>query len=200
MKLVLVPCGLSSWLELGRLLGRLDLPADPDAARLSAWAARLRSAGVTRILHSPDNLARGVGKSLASTLGVPTRAVAALAAVDMGLWTGLTAEQVRTRFATAHRQLLEAPLSVTPPGGEALSAAAERIGAAVQRIVRRSSRENVALVLRPLALALARYALEPGNEARIWEDAWLDQPLLINVDAPSAMATAAPPAERRAGS
>ncbi|NUQ50932.1 MAG: hypothetical protein HUU27_13565, partial [Phycisphaerae bacterium] len=75
-----------------------------------------------------------------------------------------------------------------------------RIGAAVQRIVRRSSRENVALVLRPLALALARCALEPGNEARIWEDAWLDQPLLINVDTPSAMATAAPPAERRAGS
>lgn len=35
MKLVLVPCGLSSWLELGRLLGRLDLPADPDAARLA---------------------------------------------------------------------------------------------------------------------------------------------------------------------
>lgn len=184
MKVVLVPCGLRSWLRSERLLGRTELSTDPEIApRLGVWAQELRALGVARVWHSPDELARQTAKSLARHLGVGTRAVGALAEVDVGLWAGLTVEQLRARFTSAHRQLMEAPLSVTPPEGENLGAAAQRIFSVVSRLVRRNGAPTLALVLRPLALALARHALEGGEESSIWDNSCVDEPVTIGVTA-----------------
>jgi broad specificity phosphatase PhoE len=200
MRIVLVPCAVKSWLESERLLGRVDLTPQAGAEpRLEEWVKRLQGQGVEKILHSPDELARLTAKLLAQRLGVQARAVDALTEVDVGLWTGLTGEQLRTRFSSCYRQLTEAPLSITPPEGESLASAAERIGEGVLRQVRRNGAAAVALVLRPLALSLARYALEPGDDSRIWEQAWTDEPVVIEVNAEPPVEPASDRAASRRG-
>lgn len=184
MKVVLVPCALRSWLRSERLLGRTDVTIDAETvSRLEGWSDQLRALGVERILSSPDELARQTARTLGRAVGATTRSDDGLAEVDVGLWAGLTAEQLRARFTTAHRQLSEAPLSVTPPEGESLADAAERISSVVTRLLRRNGTPAMAMVLRPLALSLARQAVEGGEESMIWDNAWLDEPVTIEVPA-----------------
>jgi len=185
MIITLIPCGPSDWHSEGRLLGRVELAFTPQAeAWVSAWVERLRPLNLSRILHAPDELARATARLLGRRLGVPTRTVQDLKEVDLGLWAGLTDLQLRTRYASAYRQLQEAPLSVCPPGGEEFAAAAERLRKFVQRLVRRNGRGGVGVVLRPVSLAIARYVLNGLDAARIWEDAWgQDEPVVVEYGA-----------------
>ena len=72
----------------------------------------------------------------------------------MGLWQGLTPEELKMRFPTVFPQWLANPLGVTPPDGEPLAEAIGRIGSALQRIFRRNRGVTVALPLRPMALQI----------------------------------------------
>lgn len=184
MKLVLIPCAPTQWRRAGRLLGRAELPPADDADRALAEAAeRVRPHGVARILHAPDGLSTAAARRIARNLGVPARRMPALEEVDLGLWTGLTAEQLGQRFPSAQHELYESPLNVTPPDGEPLRSALNRLRAGVQRCVKRSAHQTLALVTRPLALALIRAALEgPGGEG-VWQRLEEpDQPVAIELD------------------
>lgn len=169
MTLVLIPCGPTAWRRAGRLLGRAELPLAPDAeAVLAGYAAQVRPLRLVRLLHAPDELCTLTARSLARSLRIVARAMPALTEVDMGLWTGLTAEQLAQRFPTASGELAEAPLNVVAPDGESIGAAAERVRAGIVRVTQRDGRGSVGLVMRPLAMALARAALEGGGYERVW--------------------------------
>ncbi len=186
MKIVLIPCGHTEWHEEGRLLGRVELPlTEAGQQGCTAWAERLTPAGIQRILHAPDELATQTAAVVARRLCVPTRAVDDLAEVDIGLWAGLTESQIKTRFASAHRELGEAPLNVSPPGGEAFSAAAKRLRAAVRKQLRKDGVEAVGVVVRPLAFAVLRCTLEGRELTDVWaalraapEPAVIDNPAI----------------------
>ncbi len=181
MKIVLIPCARTEWRSKGRVLGRTELSAGAAAeANCVEWIETLRPHGLTRLLHSPDELARRTARLIGRALRVPTRCVDELREVDFALWAGLTEEELRTRFASAYRQLEESPLAVTPPGGENLGAAAARLQACLKRRLREG--ETTGLVLRPVVLALARYVLGEHDESRIWSDAHSDELVVVTVD------------------
>lgn len=190
MKIVLIPCGPSTWRQAGRLLGRTEIGlTDQAEQRCAEWAEQLRPLGIQRLYHAPDELATQTARLLGRRLNVPVRALDELAEVDCGLWTGLTEAQIRERFASAFHQLADAPLSVQPPGGEALAQAAQRLRRAVQRIARRGDAQTVGLVLRPVALGLARCVLDGADPARLWSLLREpDEPRVLNwpADAPAA--------------
>ncbi len=173
MKVVLVPCAETEWRQEERVLGRVELPPAAEAEKqCSAWVQVLRDAGVQHIFHAPDDLAKMTAKWLGRQLVIPTRAIEGLAEPDAGLWAGLTEQQLKSRFASAHRELRESPLHVSPPAGENLGDAAERLSGALRKLLKRNSDVVLAVVLRPLGLAMARYALE-GHEPNggLWEAA-----------------------------
>lgn len=179
MKVVLIPCGESEWRGAGRLLGRADVsPGDALREQVSPWVQDLREIGVTRIFHSPDELATKTAKLLATALDVTVKSDASLHEVDLGLWSGLTESELKTRYAKAHRQLLESPLNVRPPQGEDLGSAAQRLEKGLGKRFRKDGRP-VALVLRPVALALARYALGEADASKVWGARRVDGPLVI---------------------
>lgn len=170
MKLALVPCGLTEWQAAGRLLGRVELPLAPQGQeQCEAWARLLESHGLERLLHAPDELAAQTAAVLARCLAVPTKAIDDLVEVDLGLWAGLTEAQLKARFASAHRQLREAPLNVSSPGGESFGAAAERLLACIRRQVHRNGKQAVGVVMRPFSYALVRCALEGQEPTAMWE-------------------------------
>ncbi len=192
MKIALIPCGRTEWHDEGRLLGRVELPLTPAGQQqCAAWVAALRAAGVRRILHAPDELTTATAELLARPLAVPTKPVDELVEVDLGLWTGLTESQLKGRFATAHRELCDAPLRVNPPDGEGLQAAADRLCACLRKVLRKNGQSAVGLVLRPLSFALTRCALSGGRFAEMWETALhADGPVVIECPQPADAGTA----------
>lgn len=173
MKVALIPCGRCDWQEQDRLLGRAELALNETGRRqCQEWAARLRDLEPALVLHAPDGLATETAKILARQLVVPAKALAGLAEVDIGLWAGLTEAQLKTRYASAYRLLCEAPLNVQPPGGEALSAAGQRLDQCLRKQLRKSNgKAALGVVLRPLAWALLRCALEGRPPVSVLEEA-----------------------------
>lgn len=182
MKLALIPCCPTEWHDEGRLLGRVDLPATPEGEqRLAAWVALLRPLALAKLLHSPDELATRTAKLLGKALGVPTRAVDDLAEVDIGLWAGLTDEQLQTRFETVYRQLNEAPLTVVAPEGECLGDAAERLRGCLSKKLRKNGTTALGVVMRPVALALMLRELDRVEDAAVWEARQRCEPVVLDV-------------------
>ena len=170
MRVVLIPCGMTDWRQQGRLLGRAELEPAPGAeSQLTAWGDQLRPTKLDRIFHAPDGLSKTTAQNIARQLNIPTKALDALVEVDVGLWAGLTEEELKKRFAKAHRQLVDSPLNVSPPNGEDFSNAASRLRAWLKKRVKPDGRETIGLVMRPFAFAMARYLLEGGESVKIWE-------------------------------
>jgi broad specificity phosphatase PhoE len=188
MKVVLIPCGATEWHDEGRLLGRVELPLTEAGERAcAAWCDQLKDLGLKRILHAPDDeLAAQTAAVLVRRLGIPARTLDELKGVDVGLWAGLTEEQLKSRYPSAHHELCEAPLNVQPPGGEALSAAAERLTDAIHKMVSRNGAAAVGIVLRPLALVLAHGGLAGEASGDLLEVMrGVTGPIIMDVDAGS---------------
>ncbi|MGD8450222.1 MAG: histidine phosphatase family protein [Phycisphaerae bacterium] len=172
MKVVLIPCAATEWVEKGRLMGRVELSAGPALEQeTTQWATTLAGLGLKEIYHAPDELATRTARQLGRKLVVPTRSADGLAEVDVGLWTGLTEDDLKSRYASAHRELCEAPLNVSPPGGENLGEADERLKAFLRKQAKRNGEAVVGLVLRPVSFAMAQCALEGRAPSALWETA-----------------------------
>lgn len=172
MKIVLIPCAPSEWREEGRLLGRVEVAPTPHGEReAAAWAETLRPLNLSTIHHAGDELSTKTAKIIAKILGIRTRKVSNLAEVDVGLWAGLTEDALQKRYATAYNELCESPLNVNPPNGEAIADAERRLSAELQKLLKKDAEPAIALVERPLALALTRRSIDNGEEAAIWENA-----------------------------
>jgi broad specificity phosphatase PhoE len=172
MKVALIPCGSTEWHDEGRLLGRVEIPlseAGQDQCR--QWSAQLHDLNLRRIVHAPDELATQTARVLARVLSVPTKAVDDLVEVDLGLWAGLTESQLKSRFATAHRELRESPLNVNPPGGESIESAMARLETFLRKQIRRNGKTAIGVVVRPFLFALARQTLGQETDGGLLETA-----------------------------
>ncbi|MBI5865384.1 MAG: histidine phosphatase family protein [Planctomycetes bacterium] len=184
MKVALIPCAASEWRDEGRLLGRVEVQATAAGEQaVAGWIQRLAPLGIPVVFHSPDELATRTAKLIAKALKVRTRKLADIAEVDVGLWAGLTEEELKKRYASTHHELCESPLHVCPPDGEEMAAAEQRLTAAVHKLIRKNEAAALALVARPLSLAITRWALEQSDESAIWHHAQeINEPVIIELD------------------
>ncbi|MGE3182800.1 MAG: histidine phosphatase family protein [Phycisphaerae bacterium] len=173
MNVVLIPCASSDWREAGRIMGRVELdPAKQGEEHCKGWVEKLRAASIDRIDTSPDDLCKRTAKLLAEKTGAAVKSIPKLDEVDVGLWAGLTLDQLKQRYETAYRELCESPLHVTPPEGESFAHALERLSTCMKKRIRKNGITTLGFVLRPLAFALAQYALLPEfEESDIWSAA-----------------------------
>jgi broad specificity phosphatase PhoE len=185
MKVALIPCGTTEWRQQGRLLGRVELALAPDGqTQCATWVEQLRPAMLSRIFHAPDELSKTTAQLIGRQLNVPARALDGLVEVDLGLWAGLTEDQLKNRYAKAHRQLVDSPLNVSPPNGEDFSDAVARVQAALRKRIKRNGRAAIGLVMRPFTFAMARHVLEGAEAARIWETSQnQDEPIVMECTA-----------------
>jgi broad specificity phosphatase PhoE len=123
-------------------------------------------------------------------LKIRAKTAEGLEEIDLGLWEGLTQDEMKKRFAKAYKQWKDDPTSIRPPEGEALAVAGERLGEALHRLSRKHHNSCFALVLGPLALAAVRCQLEGRGYDSFWE-LHANEPVkyLINVDENKAVQT-----------
>lgn len=122
-------------------------------------AAVYSSAGLT---------ARSTAETLAALLSVPAETDPHLAEVALGLWQGLTTDQLSTRHGKAFRAWEDDPALITPPEGESLSDARNRLSKTLQRFRRKYDGRQLAIVLSPLSMALMRMLLTGTR----WDGFW----------------------------
>ncbi len=155
--LTLIRCGETTWEAQGRVHGVTDLPLS-DAGRIAVAADLIHLAGakVANIHHPTDEAAADTAKICAPILGAKLREAPELNDPNLGLLEGLIEQDFADRFRSRHKQWKEDPITLSPPEGEDMTTAADRIFRGLAKIIRRSRGEEVAVVLHDLGRSMLR--------------------------------------------
>ncbi|MBI3725110.1 histidine phosphatase family protein [bacterium] len=158
----------------GRLVGSLELPLSPEGKeKAQGTASSLRGIeGPVLVYHPGKGHAAEHARELASALlGATLREDRELGEVDLGLWQGLTEEELALRHPAAFQAFLTDAQAVVPPEAEELEAAFERLASAVERLRRRHRHDSrlVVVVASELAFVLLDAALHnKGAPPGLW--------------------------------
>jgi broad specificity phosphatase PhoE len=132
-RLVLWRHGRTEWNAAGRFQGQLDPPLDAEgrgqAARVAPQLAADLPAGQTTVVSSDLSRAAETAASLTAVLGVQLRLDPRLREHGMGLWEGLTRDEVAERYPEQYADWV-AGRPVEGRGGEHPSEVAARAVAA----------------------------------------------------------------------
>jgi broad specificity phosphatase PhoE len=154
-RVFLIHAGPTPWDAENRLTGAHSLPLTSEAAAAIRTLVDAIADPVTAIYACRANEAcLAVAKMLGEKFQLRPRDRPELDEVHLGLWEGLTRDEVEHRFPSVFAAWEEQPMSVVPPDGESLPQAAARIGPALQKLLKRNRAGTVALALRPLALQI----------------------------------------------
>jgi alpha-ribazole phosphatase len=146
-RLILVRHGETDWNLEGRYQGQADLPLNErgrEQAKL--LAERLRSESIEAIYASDLSRAYETAKIIAEALGQEVRTLASLREVDTGVWTGLTFEEVESRYPKHLREWRADPLRVKRLEGESYLALFQRTKAVIEEIVEARPDQTVLIV------------------------------------------------------
>jgi broad specificity phosphatase PhoE len=167
-RVVIIEAGPTPWDNEDRLVGNSSLPLTAEAMDAIGHLLEKVQTPIAAVYRPAGNeacvqAAQIIGKKF----GIRARDNPDLDEVGLGLWQGLLPEEIRLRFPTVYPKWEEQPLVVTPPDGEPLEAAIQRIGEATRQIIRRNRKTCVALALRPMAMQIAAGLLRGRSSADI---------------------------------
>jgi broad specificity phosphatase PhoE len=151
------------------MLGAADLPLSPTGrAYVTAEAERVFAGRIATVCHPDVEAAAESAAIFARTVRAKTKTVVELGDPNLGLFEGLTSQDIADRYPKRFRSWDDDPLSLVPPEGEPMSEARARIFAAVARLLKRTRSDEVAIVLGTLGLGLLRCWLADLPESQMW--------------------------------
>ena len=146
-RLILVRHGETDWNLEGRYQGEADIPLNErgrEQARL--LTERLRGERIEAIYASDLSRASETAEIIAEALGQEVRTLESLREVDTGVWTGLTFEEVESRYPEHLKEWRADPLRVKRLEGESYLALFERTKPAIGGIVEAHPDQTVLIV------------------------------------------------------
>lgn len=165
--LLLLRTGSTEWDRQNRIVGGVDLPLAEHASAASTATA----ATPALVICGPDECSQTSARAAASASGAKVRCLDGLSNVGMGLWEGMTHEDLEERFPSAYRQWMERPDSIAAPQGESLAEAEDRLAGQIHQAAMKLKGDNpvIMVVLRPMAYALVRTRLLGRSPAELWD-------------------------------
>jgi broad specificity phosphatase PhoE len=188
---ILIPCAQTDWQAAGRFVSSTPVDVNEEGElQVEKWASMIIDHAPVAIYCSERSPSDQTARLLAERLNKKFKRLADLEEIGMGLWEGLTPQQLKKRFGKAHKQWKDDPSSVHPPEGEDLADGAERLLTVFNQLARKHSNECFGVVLGPLALPAMRCNLEEAGFEMFWKMA-SDQPVryLISADEGKAVLT-----------
>lgn len=166
-----IQTGRTTWDEQARVESVAGAPLT-EAGRQDVQdaAKELTGHAITTLYACCGQAEQQTAEGIAGVIGAKVRIQNELRELDYGLWQGLTLEEIKRRQPKLHRQWLDAPASVRPPGGETLEEAAGRLRAATMGILKRHKAGGALLVLRPVAFGLLKCLLRREAIESIWRN------------------------------
>ena len=168
--LLIIQTGATEWQADQRLGGTGKLPlSDAGEADLCQHLGALADRTLDAILADDSQAAQQTATLVADRLGGKIRLIEDLRDVHMGLWEGMTEDEIRQRYPKVYRQWRESPASVTPPEGEDVAAAFGRVVRAVHAALRKQGTKRVAVVAAPMVAGLLRCWLTGCELDGLWK-------------------------------
>lgn len=187
MIIYLVQRGCTQWEAEKRMQGRLSLPLDATGQQQARAAAAAIADVKLKGIYAPADEAslETAAAAAADRKRCKVRQVEELAEVNVGLWQGMLADEIKQRQPRVYKRWQEDPLSIEPPEGESFGQAYQRVVAALIEIIgRHKPKDAVAVVAPPMVAAFVRCYLKKGSCSDIWELISLraDQPERFEVE------------------
>lgn len=174
-RVLLIRSGATAWDEQSYLPGVADLPlCEHERESFSIEHGYVGSEQVCGVISAGDEASAQTAGLAAGALGCKAKKYPGLGDVDLGLWQGLRIDELRERTPKVYRQWLDDPMSLHPPEGESLRAARDRLIEQMIKAVEKAAKSSkdgvptVAVVLRPIALALVRSKLLGDSKLAGW--------------------------------
>ena len=165
-RVVLWRHGRTAWNAVRRSQGQLDIPLDAvGVAQAQDRAAQLASLRPVAIVSSDLMRATATAAELGRVTDLPVSLDAALREIDVGTWQGLTTDQYAERFPDEYRRW-RAGEDVRRGGGETYAEVAERVSAAIERVIAKlGAGETVVLVSHGVAIrvGVCRFLAIPAD-------------------------------------
>lgn len=153
----------------GRVRGSLDLPPCPEGlAEARAAAKRLADSPPTAIYTAPTACAEETARIIADRCGLTPKRLDLLENLDLGLWQGKLVAEIRKLQPRLYRQWQEDPWSVSPPEGEQLDEARERVEAVLEKLFRKHPGGRIAVVVPPPLDAVIRWLVSGEPLGDLW--------------------------------
>jgi len=166
---IIIPWAETDWQAAGRYATRTPVEVNERGTEQIAEWARLNIEQKPVAIYAHDkNPAESTAQALAKLLKTKFRKSDLLEEVALGLWEGLTPEQLKKRFPKAYKQWKEDPSSICPPEGEELDSAIERQMQGLRKIAGKHKGDCIAIVLGPLSFAGIRCELEEKSFKSLW--------------------------------
>ena len=169
MRMLLLRHAETDWNREGRFQGGRDVPLSATGREQAESAARLLAATpLDAVWSSPLARARDTAALIAAPHRLAVQETAAFREMGFGEWEGLTRDEVRERFADAHRAWVETPQEATWPGAETLAAVRTRALAGLATLRAAHQGQTICLVTHGITgrlLILEALGLGPD---RLW--------------------------------
>ena len=179
--LVLIPWAQTDWSTQGRMASHTSLSLNEQGRqRAGAWGEAMAALNLQTVYCSEEQTSLETAQIVANCSGARRKSVEDLAEVGVGLWEGLTVAELRRRYPKTFKCWEEDRSSVRPPEGEEVAAAAVRIRARIDRIAKDAAGKAAGVVLGPMALGLARCALESAKVSKM-NSLMFDAPLCYSL-------------------
>jgi broad specificity phosphatase PhoE len=154
-RIVPIHAGPTPWDLEDRVVGNHPLPLTSDAYNsIDAIASRIPFP-VTAVYYFKKNEACAQAAKIVGAKHLcPLHDSKMLDEWNLGLWQGLTRNELKFRYPTVVPQWQQNPLAVNPPDGESLGEAIVRIHGGIKRILRKNRGGAIVLPLRPLSMQI----------------------------------------------
>ena len=169
LRLLAVRHGETAWSRERRFAGSRDVPLSPEGRRQCAAVAQALAAfPVAAVYASPLARARESAETVAAARGAPLTIVPEFREIAFGDWEGITRDEVALRFPADYAVWRDAPERFAPPGGERLTAVADRVGRGLAALRAAHDGHTVVLVSHAIVTRLLILAALGLGPERLW--------------------------------
>lgn len=173
LQILLIRPGTTEYDQQGRVQGTLDIPLCEDGRQeVERMVGELQQQPVAAIYTSPCQSAEQTAEALGAALDLKVKTIDKLQNLDHGLWQGMLVADVKTKQPKVYRQWQEQPETVCPPQGETLSAAKQRVQAALAKLLKKHKSDRLLAIVVPEPLAsVVRNVLLHDEWGDLWRNA-----------------------------
>jgi broad specificity phosphatase PhoE len=152
-RVILIRTGETEWNKFGRWQGWVAVPLNQQGKTQAAALARfVRHMGVSALYASDLKRAVDTTEPIAQALGIAPVYDARLRERSVGLWQGLTLDEIKTWYTEEYNALLDERDQYVIPGGESRAEVRERVVEAFHEIMSKNAGETVAVVSHTTAI------------------------------------------------
>jgi probable phosphoglycerate mutase len=170
LKVVLIRPGSTDFDEQGRIKGTLNVPLNRNGAQQVARTIdELSDLEIDAIYTSPCQSCQQTAAALAAQRDSKVKRLDGLQNLNHGLWHGKLIKEVKQTQPKVYRQWQEHPETVCPPQGESLTAAQQRLGAALGKLCKKHKDGTIAIVAPEPLASLVRQLLNRSELGDLWK-------------------------------